>query len=247
VSKEAFFRLFSGLPRQGPGSDDSTREALRRLPSLPRAPRVVDLGCGGGKQTLVLARELGVPITAVDRHAPFLAELKAEAQRLGVGHLVRTRCEDFAQLQDAPGSYDLLWSEGAIYLLGWAEGLRRWRPLLAPGGLMAVTEASWLTDTPPEEARAFWREGYPSMGTVGSNTERAREAGYQVFDAFPLPSSAWWDDYYRPLRERMAALSAEAAKDPALAEAIAMTAREIDLYERFGASYSYVFYLLRAA
>lgn len=244
MSQEAFFRLFSGLPRQGPGSDDSTREALRRLSGLPAAPRVVDLGSGSGRQTLVLARELGVPILAVDSHAPFLAELEAEAARQGLGHLVRTRCADFGQLGDPPGSYELLWSEGAIYALGWEEGLRRWRPLLSAGGRLAISEATWLTDTPSAEAVAFWREAYPSMGTVASNTAIAREAGYQVLGTFALPASAWMEEYYRPLRERMSALRTEAADNPALSEVIASTAQEIEFYERYGDTYGYVFYLL---
>jgi len=245
VSLEAFFRLFSGLPRQGPGSDDSTREALRRLPRLPPSPRVVDLGCGPGRQTLVLAQELRVPITAVDNHAPFLAELEAEAERRGLRSLVRTRCQDFGQLGDAAGSFDVLWSEGAIYHLGWAGGLDRWRPLLTSGGLMAVTELSWLTDAPPAQARDFWREAYPAMGTIASNAAVARDAGYRVLDTFTLPATAWWDDYYRPLQARMAALQAEAARDAALAEAIASAAREIELYTRYPDAYGYVFYLLR--
>jgi serine/threonine-protein kinase HipA len=205
----------------------------------------MDLGCGPGRQTLVLAQELRVPITAVDNHAPFLAELEAEAERRGLRHLVRTRCADFGQLDDAPGSYELLWSEGAIYHLGWAGGLDRWRPLLTPGGLMAVTEATWLTDAPPTELADFWREAYPSMGTIASNACVARDAGYRVLDTFTLPASAWWDEYYRPLQARMAALRPEAATDPALAEVIVSTEREIDLYARFGDLYGYVFYLLR--
>ncbi len=245
MSHEAFFRLFSGLPRYGPGSDDSTREALRRLSGLPAAPRVLDLGSGCGRQTLVLARELGVPITAVDSQASYLAELEAEAERQGLRHLIRTRCADFGQLEEAPGSYDLIWSEGAIYILGWAEGLKRWRPLLASGGQMAVTEATWLTNTPPAEAVAFWREAYPTMGTIDSNTAIAREAGFQVLGTFALPASAWLDEYYGPLRRRMAALRTEAATDPALAEAITSTEQEISFYERYGDSYGYVFYLLR--
>jgi serine/threonine-protein kinase HipA len=246
MSLDAFFQLHSGLSQQGPGSDDATREALRRLGPLPASPRVIDLGCGPGRQTLVLARQLGVPITAVDLHAPFLAQLEASAAEQGMGHLIHTRRADFGALEDPPGSYDLLWSEGAIYHLGWAEGLRRWRPLLRAGGHLAVSEATWLTDAPPAEAAAFWREAYPALGTSASNTEAARGAGYEVLGTFPLPASAWWDGYYRPLQARIEAHRERARQDPGLAAAIAETEREIALYARHGESYGYVFYLLRA-
>lgn len=246
MSLDALFLLHSEIPRAGPGSDETTREALRRLGPLPASPRVLDLGCGPGRQTLVLARELGVPITAADFHAPYLAQLESSAAEQGLGHLVRTRQADFGALDDPPGSYDLLWSEGAIYILGWAEGLRRWRPLLRAGGRLAATEATWLTDSPPAEAAAFWREAYPSMGTIASNSAAAREAGYEVLDTFVLPASAWWDEYYRPLQGRIESLRERAGQDPALAAVIAETEREMALYARHGESYGYVFYLLRA-
>lgn len=245
MSLDALFLIHSELPREGPGSDAATRDALRRLGPLPSSPRVLDLGCGPGRQTLVLARELGVPVTAVDLHAPFLASLERSAAAQGLGHLVRTLKADFGALEDAPCSYDLLWSEGAIYNLGWAEGLRRWRPLLRPGGFLAATEATWLTEARPLDAVAFWREAYPSMGTVASNSEAARAAGYDVLDTFVLPASAWWDEYYRPLEARIESLRERARGDAELASAISETEREISLYSRYGASYGYVFYLLR--
>src|SRR5262249_50445732 len=107
----------------------------------------------------------------------YLRQLEAAAAAEGLGDRVRTRCADFRGLEDLPGSVDLLWSEGAIYILGWIEGLTRWRPLLRNGGAMALTECTWLTDARPAEAAAFWREGYPAMGTVTSNCEAARRAG----------------------------------------------------------------------
>jgi SAM-dependent methyltransferase len=62
---EALFRLFEGLPRQGPGSDACTRAALRRLGELPAAPRVLDLGCGSGRSALVLAETLRTKVVAI--------------------------------------------------------------------------------------------------------------------------------------------------------------------------------------
>ena len=240
---EALFRLFETLPRQGPGSDACTREALRRLPPLPAAPRVLDLGCGAGASTLVLAATLRTRVIAVDMHQPFLDQLRATAQARGLAPLIETRCADMRAPGVPPGSVDLLWSEGALYLLGFEQGLRLWRPLLAPGGHLAVTECSWLTADPPAEAAAFFDAGYPGMAGIAENLERARAAGFDPIDHFTLPPAAWWDEFYTPLQQRMAQLAPDADSD--LAAMIDETRREIALYRLHGDSYGYVFYLLR--
>jgi SAM-dependent methyltransferase len=240
---EALFRLFEGLPRQGPGSDACTRDALARLGALPATPRVLDLGCGSGRSTLVLAETLRTKVVAVDIHQPFLDQLLATALERGLEDLIEPRCADMAAPGVPAGSVDLLWSEGAIYFLGFEEGLRLWRPLLAPGGCLAVTECSWLSADPPTEAAAFFAEGYPGMAGVSENIERAGAAGFEVLDHFTLPPEAWWNDYYLPLEAQLDLLAAD--PDPALAAAIAETRREIDLFQRHGAAYGYVFYLMR--
>ena len=244
ADEDAFFRLYEGLPRQGPGSDACTREALRRLPPLP-APRVLDLGCGAGRQTLVLAEVLQTKVVAVDRHRPFLDQLQATAKQRRLSALIEVVCGDMAALELPPGSIDLLWSEGAIYLLGFEHGLRLWRPWLAPGGLAAVTECSWLGATRSDEVKAFWREAYPALGSVADNLAGAERAGFEVCDWFALPPSAWWDDYYTPLLQRIEDLGP--AADPALAAVIAETEHEIEFYRRHYEIYGYVFYLMRAA
>jgi serine/threonine-protein kinase HipA len=239
------FRLFEGLPRQGPGSDACTRQALQRLPALPAAPRVLDLGCGSGRSSLVLAAALRTEVIAVDIHQPFLDQLRATARGRGLEDLIATRCADMAAPGVPAGSVDLLWSEGAIYFLGFEQGLRLWRPLLAPGGCLAVTECSWLSADPPADAAAFFAQGYPGMAEVADNIERAAAAGFDVLDHFVLPREAWWAEYYAPLEERMARLGPRA--DPELAAAIAETRREIDLFRRYGDAYGYVFYVMRPA
>ncbi|MCY1018073.1 class I SAM-dependent methyltransferase [Pyxidicoccus sp. MSG2] len=242
MNPEAFFTLYSDLPQFGPGSAACTLEALKRLPTLPPSPRVVDVGCGSGRQTLVLAEALRTRILAVDLHQPYLDQLERDARARRLDAFIETRQADMAALDVPAGSVDLLWSEGAIYHLGFGPGLRRFRPLLAPGGLAAVTECTWLTDARPAEAARFWTEGYPTMGTTPENRATAEAEGYEVLDTFTLPHSAWWD-YYTPLLQRMERLRPTAA--PALREVFTATEEEIALFRRHGDSYGYVFYLLR--
>ena len=247
-SGSAPFAIQDGLPRNGPGSDAITLEALRLLEPLAPHPRVLDIGCGGGRSTLALARALGpgAAVTGVEVHQPFLARLRRAAEAEGVAARVSTREESMDSLSDAPASVDLLWSEGATYIIGFERALALWRPLLAQGGRAAVSECSWLTSSPPDEAAAFFARGYPAMGTVVEDVARAERAGYRVLGTFLFPREAWWAEYYGPMLVRISELRESARSDPALATAIAEAEREIALHRRFGASYGYVFYLLAA-
>ena len=74
---ETFWHLHRGLPRQAPGSDATTRRLLSLADPLPAAGEALDLGCGPGRASLVLARETGLHVTAVDTSAEFLARAGA--------------------------------------------------------------------------------------------------------------------------------------------------------------------------
>ena len=246
TSAEArMFELHEGLPRQGPGCAEATRRAYKMLPVTSGRPDILDVGCGSGAQTIELAMCSGGRVTAVDIHEPFLRALTAAAQEAWLEDRIQARMMSMDQLDFPDASFDLIWSEGAVYIMGFVAGLRAWRRLLRPGGCVAVSELTWLTPHPPEEARAFWADAYPAMGEMGENLERARQAGYEPLDTFTLPESAWWDDYYTPLLEKMAKLARRRPKDPEMAALIAATRTEIDLYRRHSSSYGYVFYLLR--
>jgi SAM-dependent methyltransferase len=237
-----FFIVHADLPREGPGCEAATLRALRRLPPLPPSPRVFDLGCGPGAQTLVLARELRTRIVAVDLHQPFLDELERSAARAGLSDLVETRCADFGALRDT--DIDLIWCESAMFIMGFAESIRCWRPLLKPRGLMVVSNAVWLVDDPPAEAVAHWAQD-PSIATVQESVRRAEAEGMRVIDTFALEPEGWWE-YYGPVRRRVAALRERAAANPVLAQILDANEREITGYERFGGkSFGYQFFLMQ--
>ena len=242
--EEAFFSLYEGLPRQGPGSESSTHEALRRLGKLPKSLRVIDLGCGSGASTLLLARELNSPVVAIDQHAPFLEALASNAEQEGLKSLIQIRQGDFTQLDESPCSYDLIWSEGAAYLVGFEQALTLWRPLLAPGGRVALTELTWLVPTPSDEPRIFWKKAYPGMTTIAGNCSSAERVGFRVLDTFTLPADDWWNEYYRPLRRRIAAFRASHTVPRTIEAILSETEREMHIVVRYSKEFGYVFYLL---
>lgn len=242
---DLFFAIHKDLPREGPGDDASTARAFSLIPGLPPKPRILDIGCGPGQQTCMLARVSGGQVTAIDNHRPFLAALERLALSTGLGGQIIPLVGDMAALDFPDASFDVLWSEGAIYILGFERGLQEWRRLLKPGGALAVTEISWLVENLPTEALEFWRRDYPQMKSVAENLEIISRCGYQLLGHFTLPQSAWWEGYYTPLLARVERLQPEYAADPYALSLFESTREEIALYRKYADSYGYQFYVMR--
>lgn len=247
-SQQIFFEAFDGLDRLAPGSEESTLRALEIARSAREPRRILDLGCGAGAQTLVLAQHTHAEVTAVDAHAPFLRRLEARAADRGVRARVHTLEAPMGDLDGrvAPESFDLLWAEGSVYTIGFDHGLKVLQPLIARGGVFAFTELSWFARSPSALPREFWAAGYPAMRAVDSNLEASRAAGYEVTDHFRLPASDW-TGYYEPLRRRVALLRNKYQDDAAAQSVLDSIQAEIELYDQFGNEYGYVFYILKKA
>jgi ubiquinone/menaquinone biosynthesis C-methylase UbiE len=239
------FSFFESVVRKGPGSEASTLKALSMLNGLPPTPRIVDFGCGAGVASLVLAKATQGIVTAVEIHQPFLQQLEATAAREGLTERIRTVEADMAEPPFPDGSFDLVWSEAAIYNVGFEQGLKRWRRLLRAGGYIAVSEVSWLCEAPPSEVVDFWTTEYPAMTTIEDNLTKVRISGFEPIGHFVLPSEDW-ENYYGPLQEQVVIFRSENS-DNAEAQTFADSLqREIDVWREHGDSYGYVFYLGRA-
>ena len=243
MSRAKIYYLHEGLPRQAPGSDDSTRATIRRLRKLPEGPRVLDVGCGPGRSAIVLAQELSARVTAIDIHQPYLDHLAARAEALGLSAMIRPVKMSMARMKFRRASFDLIWAEGSAYFLGIGKSLETWLPLLDERGQVAFTELCWLTGDRPAEAIEYWAGAYPEMATPADHVAAATRAGYLDCQYSVLPESDWWVEYLTPLEARMELLAAEAAKDRQLALLIEDSRRAIDLYRRHSASFGYVFFI----
>lgn len=239
-----FFEIHRDLPREAPGSDACTARALAMILTLPDQPEMLDIGCGPGAHTLVLARHTGGHITAIDTHQPFLDDLTRRAERAGLAHHITPQNASMVALDFDDERFDLIWAEGAIYIMGFREGLAAWRRFLKPGGALAVTELTWLADPPPDEPRRFWQAAYPAMKPVEENIALLQAAGYRYTGHFALPATAWWDDYYTPIERRLATLRHTYRGDAEATAILDEEQREIDLYRKYADIYGYVFYIM---
>lgn len=244
---DVFLDVQRGLPRQGPGLDESTLEALALCRGLPERPTVLDIGCGPGMQTLALARALDGPTTAVDIHQEYLDILKAHAVEAGVAGRIDIRLADMSTLPFPPESFDLIWSEGATYIMGFATALADWKRLLRPGGCIGVSELVWLRPDPPAEVAAFFAAEYPAMSDVETNLRTLGACGYTSLGHIVLPDEGWWRHYYMPLEAKLPKLREKYRGDDEALAVIDMTAREIDMRRRFADWYGYAFFVGRKA
>lgn len=239
-----FWEIHSGLPREGPGDNVSTRRAYAMADELPLNPRILDIGCGPGQQTLELAAVSGSRVVAVDLQRPFLQDLRSRALERGLGKQIAMVNASMAAPPFADQSFDLIWCEGAMYNLGFAETLATWKRVLRPRGYVAVTEPCWLKPDAPEDVRTMFAE-YAAMAFADDWLSVIANAGYETVGRFTLPASSWWDDYYAPMIERLAVLRERYRDDDAALEVIAEHDREIDAYRKHSAYYGYVFFVLR--
>lgn len=244
AANRCFFELHSGNPREGPGGKAFTYKALDMLEGLPVHPVILDVGCGPGQQSLDLAEAGPATIVALDYYRQYLEQLAARINTVSHRRL-RLVQADMAALPFADHSFDLIWSEGAIYIIGFEKGLHLWRPLIKPGGFVALTEITWLKPNVPKEVSDYWQSAYPQMSDRTGNRERIQRAGYQWLADFTLPPSAWWDNYYESLASKMDRMHKQYGHDPHAAGVLKNERREMDLYRRYANWYGYVFYLMR--
>lgn len=232
--------------RQGSGGDAETEQALN-LAMIDRAVplKVADIGCGTGASALLLARLLNAHVTAVDFLQPFLDVLNQRAKSAGVAERISTLACSMNNLPFTNGELDVIWSEGAIYNIGFEKGVTEWRRFLKKGGLLVASEITWLTDSRPAELQKHWEHEYPEIDVASAKIRVLEKQGYSPIGYFVLPEQCWLDEYYRPMQASFGDFLNRNGNSEEARKIVAAEQQEIDLYETYKAYISYGVYVAR--
>lgn len=240
---EIICEYFSGVERQGPGSPEVTVKALSFIDNLNSDSQIVDLGCGTGGQTMVLAQNTPGHITGIDLFPKFIELFKANAERLNLKDRVKGVTGSMDNLTFNDEELDLIWSEGAIYNIGFERGLKELKRFLKTGGYIAVSEATWFTDDRPDEIEKFWLEEYPEIDTMPVKVAQMQNAGYIPVANFILPENCWTEHFYIPQIPASKEFLAKHQGNKPAEDLVANMRHEAELYDKYKQYYGYVFYI----
>ena len=233
-----FERIFYGLDRHGPGSESDTLNALKSLPEAPT--RILDIGSGTGSSALLLAEHCDASVVALDNDENSLNTLINRAGTKELGHRISTCCASMLSIPFPDHSFDLLWSEGSAYIMGFTKALKEWQRLLRPEGHLVISDLIWTNEHPNADIQSFWRQEYPDMQLDSRRQKQAIEAGYQVVKQINLGQTAW-DNFTLPLAERLDQLSPTMPDS----QAIANHRKELEILSRFEGQFTYQIMVLK--
>jgi ubiquinone/menaquinone biosynthesis C-methylase UbiE len=234
---------FSNVERQGPGSPEVTLKALSFIENLTDKSKIADIGCGTGGQTMVLAQNTAGNIKGIDLFPDFINRFNTNAEKLNLQDRVKGIVGSMENLSFGFEELDLIWSEGAIYNIGFERGLNEWRKFLKTDGYIAVTEASWFTAERPDEIQEFWQNAYPEIDTIPNKVAQMQKAGYIPVATFILPENCWTEHFYVPCVSAQEKFLKKYPGNKTVEEFIASERRETELYNKYKAYYGYVFYI----
>jgi SAM-dependent methyltransferase len=232
------------LVRERPGRIDYARKAFKMLPKLD-SPEILDIGCGPGEPTIELAKMSGGHVTGIDIKHSDLDELERKAKEQNLSERIKVLNMSMTNMNFPDQTFDIIWSEGSIFVIGFKRGLREWKRFIKPDGFLVVHDMCWINPNPPQEIQTHWKGMYPGITTVENSLEIVSKCGYKIIGHFPLPESAWWDIYFGPLEERVDKLRLKYKDDSHAKSIFDKEQREIDLYKKYQRWYGSAYFIMQ--
>lgn len=240
-----FYELYSSLPRGGPGDNNLTRKAFLYLKNLPSEPLILDIGCGPGMQTIELARISGGKIIAIDNYQPFLDILKKKSKEEKLEKRIITKNQSMLIMDFNQASFDIIWSEGALYHIGFEKGLDKLYYFLKKDGYLVFSEAVLFKEELPDEVWDLWKDEYPEVGDVDKNLKLIKDNNFKIIDHFTLPKASWFTHFYNPMKKEIKRLKGKYKYNSEALDVFNVSEHEIFMYDKYSDYFGYEFFIMK--
>ena len=189
-----------------------TRQAFQMLPEL-EAPDILDIGCGTGVPTMELARLSNGRIIGLDIRQPDLDALHRKIEAADLSDRVKTVNCSLFEMDFPDESFDIVWAEGSLFVIGFEQGLKAWRRLLKPWGFLVV---------------------HDEIGDLKTKLNLITKSGYELIEYFVVSEDEWWRDYYEPLEKRIKELrvNVKYRDDLESLKVLDKEQQEVDMFKR---------------
>jgi len=242
---EYIYELCEALPRSGPGDNEFTRRAFNSIPQPQKHPFILDLGCGQGMQTIELAKISDGKIIALDNHQGFLDILMGQAKKQRLEEKIIPQNMSMLDMNFEEETFDIIWSEGALYFMGFQNGLKRCHQLLKDKGYLAVTELVYTVSDLPCAVVEYFGTEYPDIKNIAEKIETIKKEGFSLISNFTLPESAWLDNYYIPIENELSRLNKKYQGNEVALSVFEGFKHEVDFYRKYSKFYGYEFFVMQ--
>ena len=196
--------------------------AFQMLPKI-NTPRILDVGCGSGIPTILLAKISNGEIIGIDTNQHLLDRLEKKAEELGLSNRVLTKKCSLFDLDFHDETFDIIWAEGSINIIGFEIALKKWSFFLKPKGFLVV---------------------HDGVKVLSKKLKKIHEFGYELFNQFVLPDDAWWIDYFEPL-ERLIKEQRKKAKSTESLSIIESYQNEVNIFKKNPKEHVSAFYIFQ--
>jgi len=200
-----------------------TRKAFQMLPELDN-PSILDIGCGSGVPTMELARLSNGQVIGLDISQSLIDELMRKIEAAGLSDRVKTvKCSLF-EIDFPDESFNIIWAEGSISVIGFEQGLKLWRRLLKPKGFLVV---------------------HDGIDNMTKKLKQIPSCGYELLEHFIVTEDTWWREYYSPLEKRIQELRIKYSNDPEALDVLDKEQQEVDMFKRNPKMFGSVFFVMQ--
>jgi SAM-dependent methyltransferase len=244
MTQDVYHELHNNIIKERPGRLDYVEKAFKMLPKIDK-PNILDIGCGAGEPTIELAKLSDGFVTGIDIDQKALDKFESKVDEQNLSDKIKILNKSLFDLDFPEESYDIIWSEGSIYVIGFKQGLSEWRRFIKPGGFMVINDMCWIELNPPKEIREHWEKMYPGITTIENLLEIIPACGFSYNDHFAFPEDAWGEIYFDPLEERIENLREKFKMDPGALATLEKEFQEVELYRKYKKWYGSAYFIIQ--